>query len=348
MNRIKKVIGIVLTAVLLCATGCGKKEEAADQNNLQVVFKYGDSTVTKGETYIYVRTIKERYERQYGEDVWQLSLPEDSEDEVSIVELTKQAVIDEIVRVKTLVAHAAELHVRLTEDEETELKTRAREFYEGLTDTDIAAMELTEDIVMTVMSDCMLAKKVEEKVLADDPVEISSEEARMTTFYDMYFPCYETDAGGNITPYSAEKKAEQYENALHACGTLATANIDDDEKAGDIEKLAEYYGLKEGGEQTLTPQEISRIYGEKACNLLYSMKDGEYSAVVETEYGYHIFQMIALTDEKATEGRKEAMTNDAVAEKMSSIMTGWRNEIDKDFVYPDSVDMEVYDSITLD
>ena len=30
------------------------------------------------------------------------------------------------------------------------------------------------------------------------------------------------------------------------------------------------------------------------------MKNGDYSTVVESEYGYHVFKMIALTDEDAT------------------------------------------------
>lgn len=38
-----------------------------------------------------------------------------------------------------------------------------------------------------------IASKVEAKILDDRKIEISDEEARMTTFYDMYFACYSMD-----------------------------------------------------------------------------------------------------------------------------------------------------------
>lgn len=336
----------VMTAVFM--TGCGKKEkENKTEDNLTMVFQYGDNIVTIGEVYIYICTVQERYEIQYGEDVWQLSLPASESDSLSMVNLTREAVVNEIVKVKTLVAHAADYNITLTDAEVADLQERAKRFYDGLTDEDISKMELTEDKIYQVYYENEIAGRVEDKILADDPVEISDETARMTTFYDMYFQCYSIDETGKVVEYTQEEKNQQYENALQACSTLATATIDENEDAENIEKLAEYYKLDQASEQTLSPEDILETYGEDVYNLLYSMENGDYSTVVETEYGYHVFQMIALTDQKATKARKETMTAEAIKERISDKLSAWQKEIDPEFSYPESVNMEIYDTIEL-
>ena len=341
-----RLIAIAMMLVLVLS-GCDKNKtkETVDADST-VVFQYGDSIVTLGEVYVYSKTVGERYVRQYGEDVWSLNIEGEDGEKVPMTEVVKEEIVEEIVRVKTLVAHAGEFDIELSEVEKNNLANEATVFYEGLTDQDITDMELSYDKVYKVMEENTIAKKVKEKVLIDTPIEVSDEKARMTTFYDMYFQCYTIDANGVVNPYSAEDKAIQYENALQACSTLATASIDGDREAGDIEKLAEYYKLENAKEQTLSPEAIYETYGDEVYNLLYSMKNGEYSTVVETEYGYHVFQMIALTDQKATNSRKEIIREEMMVEAMETRLYGWRLSIDKDFSYEESVDMEAYNKIT--
>lgn len=347
-KRIRAAALTCCLALMLCLCACGNEaKEQEQEDNQTMVFRYGDNIVTVGEVYIYIRTVQERYELQYGEDVWELSLAASGGDAVSMVDLTREAVVSEIVKVKTLAAHADELGITLTNQETALLREKAGSFFKGLTDEDVRQMELTEEKVYQVFYENEIAGRVEAGILEDNPVEISDETARMTTFYDMYFPCYSISQNGKVAEYSEEEKEQQYENALQACSTLATASIDEDEDAENIEKLAEYYKLEQAKQQTLPPEEILEIYGEDIYNLLYTMENGDYSTVVETEYGYHVFQMIALTDPKATKSRKDAMTTEAVKERLSSQMQAWQQEIDADFVYPDSVNMQVYDTIEL-
>lgn len=339
---------LVLTCMLSLLTACGKekKQNIVSQDGT-IVFQYGDNVVRLGETYIYVNTVKDRYELQYGEDIWQMTLPEDAETGESILALTKEEVITEIVKVKTLCAHAEEYGAKLSDLELEQIQLDAGEFYSKLTDEDIETMEITEDIVYQVMYENAVAKLVQNKILESDPIEISDEEARMTTFYDMYFACYSINESGNVVPYTEEEKEVQYENALQACSTLATASMDENKEAENIENLAAYYKLEEGGNMTLTPEEIVDTYGQEIHDLLYSMENGDYSTVIESEYGYHVFQMIHLTDPEATKARKDVMTKDAIDARLSDTLTQWKNEIDPDFKYPDSVYMDVYDTIKI-
>ena len=153
IGKIKnKLILTMCIALIVCSfTGCGdKKQEDNTEDSQTMVMQYGDNIVTVGEVYIYIRTVQERYELQYGEDVWQLSLPASETDSVSMADLTREAVVEEIVKVKTLVAHASDYGISLTDAEDSELHDKAKEFYDGLTDEDISSMELTEDKIYQV------------------------------------------------------------------------------------------------------------------------------------------------------------------------------------------------------
>lgn len=348
-HKKKKIISIVLALCMLAGlgTGCGSKEQEAqvqEKSGGTLVFQYGNNLVTKGEVYIYIETVRERYEMQYGSDVWQTVLPDGGEG-TSMENLTREEVVKEIVRVKTLCAHAEDLGIELSEEEVSELNRKADDFCEGLTDEQLEQTEITKEKAEKVMQENAIASKVEAKILDDRKIEISDEEARMTTFYDMYFACYSMDENGVITPYTDDEKKQQHENAVQACATLATAELQENADAENIEKLAEYYQLDQAQMQTLSPAQILETYGQDVYDLLYSMENGQYSTVVETQYGYHVFQMIALTDQTKTNEQKIVLYNQEVQDALSETLDKWQKQIDSRFKYPDSVDMDVYDSI---
>lgn len=351
-NRKWKIIACLLCLFIFAGAfaACGKKEavDTTEKSEGTLVFRFGNNLVTKGEVYIYIETVRERYEMQYGEDVWQTVLPDGGEDGITMANLTREEVVNEILRVKTMVAHAEELGVALSEEEVQSMKEEADAFFEGLTDEQVQSMEITKEKAETVLTENALASKVEAQILEDENIEISDEEARMTTFYDMYFACYSMTEDGVITPYTEEEKKQQYENAMQACSTLATASLDEKTEAENIEKLAEYYQLEQAKTQTMTPQQILETYGQDVYDLMYSMENGQYSTVVETEYGYHVFQMIALTDQIKTNERKVILYQEAVNTALSETLDKWKKMIDPRFTYPDSVDMKVYDSIILE
>lgn len=338
------ILILMLSALLLSACGDEDKTDGTEGSvNSTIVFSFGDIDVGKGEVYIYANTVKEKYESEYSKDVWDKEIDIDSGK--TMEELTKEAVIAEIVRVKTFAAHAEEYDVRLSDTDEQEIRDKAHKFYEGLTDRDIEDMELTEELAYTVMKENMLLTRVREALLLKEPVEISDEQARMTCFYDMYFPCYTVNSAGYVRPYSEEKREEQEQLAIEACSKLATAGLENDSDAVNIEELAKSYGLNESKKQTLSPDEILDIYGQEIQDAIYQMKDGQYSTVLESEYGYHVFEMIEITAEKATAEKKKAMTETAVKSFITDKEIEWRNAIDEKFIYPDSVDMDLYNEI---
>lgn len=61
----------------------------------------------------------------------------------------------------------------------------------------------------------------------------------------------------------------------------------------------------------MSKDQILESYGQEVLDTLYDMQDGDISQVIETENGYHIFQMTYLTDEKATAANKAELTKEA-------------------------------------
>lgn len=353
MNHKKTYRKIAVICICICLllpflSGCGASEKDTEQENTgTLVFQYGNNLVTKGEVYIYIETVRERYELQYGSDVWQTVLPDGGEGS-SMKNLTREEVVKEIVRVKTLCAHAEELGITLNTEEEAALLQQADAFCEGLTDAQLQKMEITKEKAESVMMENAIAAKVEAQILEERQIEISDEEARMTTFYDMYFECYNMTEDGVVTPYTEEEKKQQYENAMQACSTLATAELKENSDAENIEKLAEYYQLSQAKTQTMSPTQILETYGQAVYDLLYAMENGDYSTVIETEYGYHVFQMIALTDQTKTQEQKIVLYNQQVQDALSDSLEKWQKIMDPKFSYPESVNMDVYDSIVED
>jgi uncharacterized protein YifE (UPF0438 family) len=370
--KFKKML-VALTVSAALVTGCSFNPQTSGTENVSqdetVVFTFGDTTVSRGEVYIYANSVKERYELCYGGDVWSKTVDElvtgdeetstatatdvegataqEETESASIESLTREDIVNEIIKVKTLVSKKADYGVDVTEDERQQLLDKAATFYKGLNDADKSEMEITENMAYQVLYENVIAGRVMDKLLSDDSLEVSDEEARMTTFYDMCFVCYSQDASGNITPYSDEEKQIQYENALQACSMLATAQLDGNEDMDSIDKLAAYYNLSEAGEFTLSPEQILETYGQDIYDQIYSMENGDYSAVIESEYGYHVFEMIALTDAKATAANKEIIKKQRMDTLLSDTLEKWESEIDENFTYPDSVNMDAYNSIEL-
>ena len=332
MQNRKRRIGIVLClACVLLFSGCGKDKK---EDTAKVVYEYGDATITYGEYYIYARTVQEDYQKAYGSGVWSLELETD-EGKSSIKEVTIQDLIADINRVKVLVSRAENLKVTLSDKEKAEAEDTAATFYEGLTDKDIKQAEITKELVVQVMEENMLAKKVYDQVISENDFEISDEEARMTTFYDMVFECYSVNKDGSIKEYTDEKKAAQLERANEALSSLAQ----DEEMTYDM--IVDKFDLEYSAEYTMSRTEMIEEYGESVASKLLELSDGEVSVVVQSEYGYHIFKMLQSNDEELTKKNKAAIVEQKQKEYFNSVYQEWAKKYDSHFNVEEDVDKEL-------
>lgn len=332
MRYEKRLVAILLSVfcVMLLAA-CGKKD---GEETVAVVYKYGDATITYGEFYIYAKTVEEDYQKTYGNGIWSLELTTD-DGKSSVKDVTIQDLITNINRVKVLVAQAEDMKISLGDNEKAEAENVAETFYSGLTEKDISETELTKDLVIQVIEENMIAEKVYNQVIADYDFEISEEEARMTTFYDMVFECYTVKKDGTVEEYTEEKKATQLEKANEALSSLAQ------EEEVTYDTIVDKYDLQYSASYTMSKSELIEEYGESVTDKILALSDGEVSAVIQSEYGYHIFKMLKAKDEELTKKNKEEIIAQKQREYFSGVYEDWAKKYESHFNMDEDVDMEL-------
>lgn len=352
MIYFRKATTLILVLCMLAGlVGCGEKETVPQ--DAEVVFKFDGEEVTIGEVYLYANTVKDDYEYNYGSDIWDEDVSVSMDKSAKMEDVTRKDIIEDIVHVKLLVRKANDYKVALTEEETAKVTAETEDFYEKMTDEQIEKMQMSYELVSEVMNENALARKVYDAIIEEADIEVSDEEARETTFYDLFFEAYSVASSGDVTMFSEDEKQSQYERALQAYNTLInpienTVNegtTSTGSNSTNIEGLAEYYGLVNSQYYTMTPVEIGAVYGEDIANSLYGLEDGSYSLVMESEYGYHIFYMKALTDRDATDEHKQEMIRYKRNDYMNELYTKWIDEEDPDFSYEDSVNFDVYEKI---
>lgn len=330
--------------ILFTLTACGSEEQ--DKTGKYIVFKFGKENVYLDEAYIYAQTTIDEYEKEYGSDIWGKTIETDGGIEMDVAEMARREVIANIVQTKALAAQADKYNISLTAEEESQAEEDAEAFYNSLTDAQIQEIGMEADTPSRVLKENALANKIYEYVMRDSSAEVSDEQARVTTFYDMFFECYYEDDFGNIVVYNADRVAEQKERAEEAYAAIMQQLADNPNV--NITFLGHTNNLKYAGSHTMSKDEILAAYGQDVLDILYNMEDGDISQVIETENGYHIFQMTYLTDEKATSANKEKLTEEANAAFFDNLLTGWITQMDEDYSYSKSVNMDVYNRIAFE
>ncbi len=337
LKRILKSL-IFSVCLMLCLVGCEREEEKKPEGD--VVMKFAGKDITLGEVFIYANTISEQYEKSYGENVWDMNVPVAADKTENMEEVTRRDIIEDIVRVKVLCSYAHSYDIALSAEDEDKIKRSAEAFYKNLTDKQIEEMQLDRDIVKTVFRENEIAGRVYEEVVDRAGIEVSDEDARQTTFYDLVFENYMIDAEGNVKELSEDDKNAQYERALQAYNTLV--NPVSGAENTNIEGLAEFYGASDSRYYTLSPEEIEEMYGAEIKEMLYSLEDGSYSLVTPSEYGYHIFYVKALTDREATDKLKNSVINAKKKSYFAEYYKKWLRETDPSYSYEKSVDQDIY------
>jgi hypothetical protein len=344
--RIKKKNRII--AALMCLlmlsgmlSGCGN--ETQNEEGKYIVFQFAGDNIYLDEVYIYARTTIDKYVEKYGPDIWGTTITTEGGLEMDVEEMARKEIIADIVQTKALVAQAEGYGISLTVEEENEQEAKADDFYNSLTDDQISSIGMDNDTPARVLKENALAEKVYTYVMNNNDIEISDLQARMTTFYDMFFECYYEDDFGNIVVYSADKIENRKNQADEAYETIV--NDLQDNPGLNITFLSHTYELPYAGSHTLSQSEILDTYGQDVLDVLYDMEDGEISSVVETEYGYHIFQMISLTDANATAENKATLAKEADDEYFNNLITSWISDMDEDYTYSKRVNDEVYNLI---
>ena len=202
-------------------------------------------------------------------------------------------VLAKLAQLKCMQLLAREYQITLTEEETNKVKVATNEYYEALTEEEIAAMGINKDTVELLYREYLLATKVYEYMIQDVNPEISDDEARSIKVQSILIKTNYVDENGKLVPYSEEEKKEAKQKALTV--------VEKVEEGIAFDELVDDYNEDSQSIYSFGKGDMEEAFETAA----YNLDTDEVSGVVETQYGYHIIKCLSTFDEMETNANKQ-------------------------------------------
>lgn len=246
--------------------GCRRRPAASGMQEQEVIFR-------RPEIMLLVATERNRYERIYTNQIWNVAVSEDGTTfEEYLLEQIKQFAAD----LKRLGLMAQEYGVSLERSEIEQIRRLSQDYYSQLTDADIAYTGAEQDDAFLLYQDYYLACKLVKELTKNAELEISDNEAKVIELGQIVL--------GN------EFQAREVWHSVR-------------EEGADFDAIARANSTEEEIHRKLVRGEL----GKEAEDAVFSMEEGEISQVIEDGGKYYIFLCRNAYDQEATMKRKEEM-----------------------------------------
>lgn len=315
------------------------KVEASDQkdseqepvNAGELVAMVGDTKVYYNEAMVYLKSAQENYENSYGKGIWNADILGNGE---TFGKMLKSEVINQITELKIIRSEAEKMGITLTEEEQAEADSYAKEHYDGLTQEDKDKYLVTEEVLRQVYADNLLANKVFENKTINVDTNVSDQDAKQITVQDILIYSTDFDEKGNKVPFTAEEKEAAYEKVQSLYEQAKTTD--------DFYSLAEANTQADSIEYTFgkggAPKDFSPVF-EQAC---FNLKTGQISEIISTDYGWNIIYCVSDFNDDATIQVKESIIEQRRNDIFSQLYSEWSKEYDV------VINNEVWDTISFE
>ena len=260
-----------------------------------------------------------------GDQIWSYDLGNGQ----SFADAAKTEILNLITQTKVINAQKDNYNIELTDEEEATIKENAETFFNGITEEDKNEYGFTLDLIENFYRENMIYQKVYDVATMDVDTDVTDEEAKQITVDHLLVKTFTTDEAGNQIPFTDDEKANALEKVQ---GLLEKAKTSDDFKA-----FAEANTDDSGVEYTFGKGEMVKEFEDTA----FSLKSGELSGIVETEYGYHIIYCVNDFDEDATLEKKEEIIADRQDDLFKQLYEDWSKD------YKVSLNDKVWDTMDL-
>ncbi|MCD8019432.1 MAG: hypothetical protein LUF92_07580 [Clostridiales bacterium] len=341
-NKLMRFAAVVLSLILASGmmTGCGSSSEKGTEteNGDEILFTYDGVDVTLKKAWIYAKITAAQYDYTYssyfGEDFWTMDMGTDDDgNAMTFEDYVKQLVVSQIKQIIVLTNRADEADASLSDEEIEECAEYAKAFAEDESGAEILAeCGATEEDMAEIYEENALASKVQEYMVSDADTDVSDDEARETTISRVVFDTTTTDDDGITVDMSDDEKAEVLATAQAALEELlAGTDIEDIADEQEYTSTSETFAAGESDE------------GEDFEALLATMEDGGVTQEVqECDNGYVIAQLVAYTDEDATEENRESIIEEREETRFSEVYEEWIEELEEEWSYQDDVNQELW------
>ncbi|MDE6748340.1 MAG: peptidylprolyl isomerase [Lachnospiraceae bacterium] len=300
-KRVAVIILVICMAVSLLSA-CGKNRDGVNivlttGFNKDEVFRIGSISCTLPEIMVYLTNIQNQYERIYGAGIWEANLGD-----VTLEENVKDIALAQIAQIKTMNLMAEQYDVTLSEEEESQVKNAAKDYYASLNETEIETMGVDEDTIKGLYKEYALAGKVYQYIIKDINPEISDDEARTITVQHILLKTYAMDGTGKKIEYTQKAKEEAFDTAYEAWEKAVAGE--------DFDELIRRYSEDSKSTYSFGKGEMDPAFEEAAFNL----GTDEISDIVTTESGYQIIKCISAFNKEETDSNKVKIIEQRKAE----------------------------------
>ena len=327
MKKRLAVLALAGAMAVTSLTGCAGSE----LNDSEVAVTVNGDEVTADLANFYARFTQAQYEAYYlayyGEDMWG-STKDDTSYQYSVKATTADALADMYL----MEDHMAEYGVELTDEDKAVIEKATEDFTEVNSAESLEKVSGSDAVVERLLTLLTIQVKMTNEIYKTADLEVSDEEAAQMKMSYVVFPFTETDDEGttrNLTDEEMEalkKEAEEFAAGAKEAEDFAAYATEAEEEALEATFDAE--------ETQTLPVELVEATA--------ALKEGETTAVVESDNGYYVARLVSEFDVDATETEKENIRAERKSAKLDEVLAAWREEADI------TVDEKVWKKIDFD
>lgn len=287
MKKIKKIIATIsILTIAVSAMGCKMIEKTPEAIQKTVLAQVGSEKITKGDLD---KQIDAQLKQQFGEDYATNDKVKDQ------VKQAKQQALTSLVTQNVLLQKATELNLKPSDDEINKqiddqlTQIKAQYAAEGQWESALQQAGITEDELNESIKTQIITSAVEEDMLKD--ITVTDEEVQ--TYYDENKDAkYSVGAGATVAHIlvADEETAKSLKAKLDAGADFATLAKENSTDTGTKDK---------GGSLGFVAYNSTQLVTE-FMDGFKTLKEGEVSGPVKSQFGYHLIKATGLKDAEVT------------------------------------------------
>ncbi|PKM51510.1 MAG: hypothetical protein CVV02_06125 [Firmicutes bacterium HGW-Firmicutes-7] len=294
---------IVVLIIMMIFTSCtGSKSNQKGQ----IIVAIDGEKIIAAEVMIYFLQVKEDFEKVGGTEVWEIP-KEDFTGGIPPEQVAKNQAYDNLIKNKILDKKASSLGISLKDSVIEETKQIATDYFNKIPKEIVVKYSITNQIVEDTFLDFRLAKEVSDSINSkyvpkeEQIVEVMllDEDYKRLKEYDtkeiltlsivqhVLTNTAELNTNDELVPLSEEAQKKAY-NKIQEAYKLAQSGDDFNSIINQYSEEIEKDSYN--GEYKLSIVLLS----DELKAVLEDLKVGQVSEVAKTEYGYHMFKLIAI------------------------------------------------------
>ena len=311
------LVGVFVAGVLAGCSDRGKtfrgiRLENGDIKEQSVVVSIGDSGVTYSKVRNYCYILSQRYDRNFGHEVWEYPLGK----EETIGDEAKEEVLNMVTQMAVIGKTAKSQKVTLGSDEKDQALQKAEELMKSASKEDKKKYCLTLQQMTEIFEENLLAEKMFYIATDEVDTDISDEEAAQRKIQYIRILTNGTTEDGVHVNLGGQEKAQ----ALKRAEKL----LQDARKGEDFLAFARQNTDGTAAEAVIGhPGQNTGELSNTAAAQAWELKKGQMSGVVSSEDGYYIIRCVEERDEDATQQRKEKLIEERQTEMFREKYGKW-------------------------